>query len=1216
MITPGFLAKIRAMWSTTVEAMWAAFAFFLDLVSHAGPSHTTVVLVLLIGLAIATHTGMQGHLNRTLEEDAEARINPLILEFRYSMAGFALRFLRFFAMLPGRIFKAVVQSFQDTEDGDEAEEAEEEEPPPLLVPSLGPSALWAALICAGIALFVLLFDPLIRWHIDAPHHFPSWQYLLLGHRPELGPHLPLGQNPWAATIIITGFWLVLWSTTARIVRLCCWSHMGRNIIDAAGDMDTLSSWREYFGVSDLAQRNEAYDTWAKWLPIVAAPLLVVAFATMSGEPYRPDMVGFSVALVVWIAWLVHLNLAGVYRPVQPRAPEPDEPADAVAPGWGDVLADLQRNHGVQPPELDRRPREIEPLAYSAHSLDNSRLISPLLADLLPDPHRLTAMQYDVLSHLSRESFVHLDPPANTRSLELEGQRDGDVPQLRHRNQIVIAPEGSGKTTLATLACFNAALTHASSSMIVVRNRQRAQKLTKRLRSLVTPSPLRWNLRIRRIGGDLVEDLAEGIVPDILVCDLQSLVTGLLDDIETHEPFLKHLGLIVVDDIETFCGPVETHAQLAFRRLQLRLKELRNADEIGEEQEPIFLLLASETMDELEAWARSLCGIDAVPRRFASQKATWGRERAQKARRNVEEGPASELQTSQRDVETRDGRKRRQLVYQLNAFAGEDRNPLEIADLIKACEAQAVPWHYRPCGDGRRLLGRSALPLRDEPQSYVESPLQAAVIFLDGHAADVERELARLGRAGARFTSRRPAPPSQVEKNESADEESADKQALPEEAPADEIEPIALITRVDRDERMLLDTARDTVDRASGLEDLVESLPRPFLRPPSGHLKQRHLTSELTQHWTEIADLLDVFGNDVAPLLQRLTRKKAILCEPRTVLDEELRDYDSHVFLRGIQSELRPGKSNGDDALLPARVDQVEVSSRRHVAVREHSTMVELSRVDAESARYRFYPGRIFETSRGRHVVVDYAGEGNEGFHVGDVIAEPFLGPEITSARRETDLQLVARESEPLMAEPVYLGAEPMGLGLFPVHCRIRHLATFRLAPHSAEIRQRIYASESERRQEAVLRTQALALYPQIEHGKDNDAPVLSVGGARQLAAALRAVTPLLYRGADEAIGIALSADGDLSDIERFLEPTEGVFFYDLHHRGNGAARAIERDGVDALLRLAQHLLSIIDAPRRLLAMHDECVDLMDEDAGATSRENAREWLSSRLGGSP
>lgn len=1206
MTIPGFTTELRQTIHLIIEMCWRAFAAVLDMLVTITPMQAAM---LFVGVVVFFSTGMlrmQKHLNSTLSEDADDDINPLALEAKYSLPGYLFRGTRFLAMLPAHIVAKIAEAFSSDDDEDDEEE---EEPPPVLVPSLGPSLLWAALITAGLAVLGLVADPLIRWRLDLPAHFPTWQYLLFGHRPELGPYLPLETHPYLGAVVVGTFWVFVWSTIARFVRLWHYDDMGTNLIDQIDDQSVLSSWRTHFGVTDLAGRNESFDTWAKWLPLVALPLLGVAFFSLGGDPYRVGLTAFAVAAVAWVSWSLHLRMEGVHRPEKPpEKPDSEEPSEAVAAGWEEVLADLRRVHGVEPPDPAQPVRDVEPLAFSEHDVADDRLISPLLVELLPEPKRLTAMQHDVLTSLSRQSYVHLDPPGDIRSLELGEHAGVDESMMRHRNQIVIASEGAGKTTLGVLAAFNTALIHADGSLVVVRDDATADRLVERMRTTVRPSTLRWNLRVRRVGGDMVEDLAAGIIPDVLVCTVDDLVTTLLDDVETYRPVLENLGLVVVDDLETICGPVEVHTQLAFRRLELRLRQLRDVDEIGEEQAPIFLLLASETMDALPAWARSLCGIDAVPRRFESQSSTQRRERARRARSLVDSGGSTDKKGRHRedDVYTGEGRKRRQVVYDLDDFTTGGDEPLSILELVEACEALAVPWHFRPAGDDRRLLGRSVLPLRNEPQSHVDDPLDAAVVVVEGHATAVQREIDRLGRAGARFSSRF-TPERDVDEG---DREDRDEESLPDDAEPEEVEPIALVKVVDSDER----TALAGIDGGSALGDLVASLPRPFLRPPSGYLTRRHLTGELVQHWTEIADLLEVFGNEIASLLRDLVAEKAVLAEERTELESGQSDYEQHVWLRGLKTELLGDDADDEGALLPPPVENVEVASRDHVAVRERSTLVELMRVDAESARHRFYPGRIFETSRGRHVVVEYADEQSadaEGYEVGDIVAEPFLGTEVTSPRRRVRIDLIVEGGESLAPEPVYFGRAPVGVGLYAVRCRVEHRATFRLHRRTGEIHQRIYRPETERT-EAVLRTVALGIHPNIEP-EESGAAELTLGAARLIAAALRAIVPLLYRGADKAIGVGLHVEDGGVDNGVVLASTDGVFIYDLHGGANGACRAIERDGVDALLKLSRHLLVELEDHRRLVAMYDEWDAPLDDDGRAEALDAAVRWFESRLG---
>lgn len=1203
MITVGLLTGIRQFIAALIEGAWRAFAGFLDLLAGVSAIQAAGLLLLVVGFFVASATGMQRHLNKKLEEDPKAQINPLFLEVRYSLVGAIYRWFVGLLNIPGRILLALLRSDDDEED---------QEPPPkdpVLVPSLGPSYLWAALITIGLAILALLVEPLIRWQVGAPGHFPTWQYLLMGHRPELGPFLPLDARPYLGVVVVGGFWLIIWWTIARIVRLFHWEFMGVNLIDGADDPQTLSSWRTHFGVTDLAQRDRSYDNWARWLPLVAVPLFVISFFSMGGEPYRVGLSVFSVAFVAWISWVLHLRLSGAYRPAELSMDHRAQAEELHAAGWHDVLVELRDTQGLRTPRPVAPPRDVEPLAFSENAIDSTPLISPLLGALLPEPNRLTAMQYDVLKNLSRHSYVHLEPPSDSRTLELGARGGEDDDMLATGHQLVIAPEGSGKTTLGVLAAFNTALIHAASTLIVVRNEEQSRRLAGHLRALVGPSTLRWNLRVRRVGGDLIEDLAAGIIPDVLICDLQRLVTDLLANVDTYQPFLANLGLIVVEDLETLCGPVEVHAQLAMRRLELRLRHLRRVEELGEEQAPLFLLLAGETMGDLPAWARSLSGVDAVPRRFASQHQTRRVERARRARRNVEGGLNEEAPAQAAEqIQTCDGRTRRQLIYDLTDFVGEKR--LSTLDVIDACETLAVPWHYRTCGDERRFLGRSVLPMRNEPQAYVDDPLEAAVIFFDGHATAVDREVARLGRGGARFTSKFTPLPDEELPDEEADLDSEVEEADEGEEGSEEIEPIALIMVVDDAEKRLVAEGDDDTMMAS----LLDNLPRPFLRPPSGYLTRRHLTGELTQHWTEVADLLDVFGNQVAPLLRELTERGAVLSERRTALERGKTQYEDRVYLRGLESALM-GDGGDDERLLPGPVEDVEVASRRHVTVRERSTLVNLMRVDAESARHRFYPGHIFETSRGRHVVVDYAdarASKDGAFEAGDIIAEPYLGPELTSPRREVRIELVARRDEPLAPEPIYLGQAPIGVGLFSVRARVEHRATFRLAPTSGEIRQRIYAADGDDQGAVDLRTVALGIFPHMSDDEDRQAPALTVAGARLVAAGLRAVTPLIYRGADAAMGIALNIAADEPEASQVMGDTDGFYLYDLHGGANGAAYAVERDGVDALLRLTRRLLLLEDDPRRLLALHDQWDGLLDVDERRRARQNALIWLASRL----
>src|SRR5690606_24935242 len=108
--------------------------------------------------------------------------------------------------------------------------------------------------------------------------------------------------------------------------------------------------------------------------------------------------------------------------------------------------------------------------------------------------------------------------------------------MRHRNQVVLAPEAAGKSTLALLAACNHALVHTRATLVVLRDADAADATYDAFRAALTPSTLRWNIRVRKVGGDLANDLARGIIPDVIVCSLHGLVASILDNAELYAPF--------------------------------------------------------------------------------------------------------------------------------------------------------------------------------------------------------------------------------------------------------------------------------------------------------------------------------------------------------------------------------------------------------------------------------------------------------------------------------------------------------------------------------------------------------------------------------------------------------------------------------------------------------------------------------------------------------
>lgn len=1287
-------------------------SWLLDAMRTAGPIRVAVPVLLVCAIAYGVSTLMQRRLNRLLSESPETAQSMLWQEVVFSLPGMILYLMALPFILMGRAIQKVTGAIkrrtkrkQDAEvDGDDPElqarsraieaeaDAEDEEQDPVLVASLGPSFVLAAVGCGWLYLLGLIFAPLARAQLGLNEGTPVWQYAMLGSLPELHWYLPLDRHPWLGGGLIVGFWFAVWWWLGRLLRVALSGELGANLIERREDDEALHWWRRWLGAPELWRPSETFLAWAPKLPLIAAPLLLWSFAMLAGEPYRTDPSQLAIALLLALSWVMHLRLRGVER-LDEEAPEEVVAPSVTAHGWEDVLSALRERFNIRQPHLFDAPRPVEPLAYSTIEPEAEGIVTPLLLELLPeDSPGLTHMQYVVLRDLSLQGFVHMDPPAPRGELDLSTTAAAieDMTGMRERNQIVLAPEGAGKSTLALLAACNHAIVHTRTTMIITRDDERAMQLWGELSARLEPSTLRWNIRLRRMGGDLVNDLAQGVIPDIVVCSLRQLVVQVLDEANSYAPFLQNMGLIVVDDVEDFCGPVETHAQLAFRRLVLRVEDLLAVRELGEEISPIMLVLGADTMHDTPAWTRALCGVDAVARYFDYSSAEAAeRDAALKAFQGIESvrkagGEDGEVERSESDASERDGVSekvvssskpahgagvpklpgRYQLVYRLADLRNPDDEAITVRDVVEACERLAVPWHYRPCGDGRRHVGRERLSLRDEPKYYAASPQRACVIFLEGSVSSVRREIERLYRAGASF-----APIKRDDRKREdgatlfADRRARNKASADSKGDASGSIPIAIITIIDRDEEM----AFTELNVHSTLADALETLPRPVVRPPTGRVVREHLAAELTTSWIEVADVLDIFGNPTATTLTRLAEAGMLMSEARTDLHPDLALYEERVFVRATTRAMSPERRGDrarrfDDGLLPPKVSQVELASGNRVAIRERTTLNVIELTDAESAGLVFYLGRIFEHARGRFIVVGTGAsekDKDETIADEDILVEPYLNDGISSPRRRVWIDVsvdtgarAAAEDEDAEAEageegdsideelaelerrilaldrgaynrkagedgqgagkravsktprtvdrlptiePVLIGDFPVAVSLTPITCRAEHVATYRLGPVLHEVRQRIIfnAQWREAHTPQPFETTALGLYPNpeiedaaLDTARRGNPPELALEEARLIAATMRAILPMMYRGASSSLEVALHITRPQPPPEHILGPHEGFFLYDPLPGGTGAARALHRDGVELLLRLCRVYIERVLYHDRLRARFD------------------------------
>src|SRR5690554_5691327 len=629
----GLIAGLVLLIRTFIAQMWRWLAEAFDLAQHIGPMGAALVILNVCAIAFSTAFAMQRRINRALTANPSDTVSIPMQELAFLLPVVVVYVLIYPILLMIRAIRAAINAigalFSSKDDAKEKDEkTEQKEPPSVIVASIGPSFLWAGLIVAALFGLAWATEPLLRYQLGLGEGAPAWQYLLLGARPEMQWYLPLGRFPYLNLLGASALWFGIWWWAARIVRLVYGSELGANLAARIKNNNVLASWRDWFGASKLFKPDESYRGWALWLLIIAVPFLAWSLGMISGDPYRMNSSFFAESIILWTSWAIHLTLSGHWYMSETEVEEIPEPEPEPGKGWPDILADLKTRLQVDEPYTFEPPRAVEPIQPAARAPGRG-LISELLAEIYPavagnaqdadaEPEKigLTHMQQTVLETLSSQAYVHLDPPASAASLELgrvSGAGIEDESGLRHRNQVILAPDGSGKTTLAMLAACNHALTHTRSTLVVTRDEASAERFSELLRATLEPSTLRWTLRVKKANAGLISDLSQGIIPDVIVTSLRQLVVSILDEPQLYAPFLKTLGLIIIDDAESFCGPVEVHMQLAFRRLTLRVRELLGTRQLGEDSAPVTLILSTDSMHNTAAWLKSLCGIDAVTR---------------------------------------------------------------------------------------------------------------------------------------------------------------------------------------------------------------------------------------------------------------------------------------------------------------------------------------------------------------------------------------------------------------------------------------------------------------------------------------------------------------------------------------------------------------------------------------------------------------------------
>ncbi len=1273
------------------EIFWEIAEFALESLRRV--QDITVLLILLAGVGMVSLQAWvaQRFRNKELEHDPSTVFRPLHTELRHTLL-FTLWYP--FGALIRRLKRGKAEA--DAASTDES---------PVLSPSIGPSFLLAGLYVFLLFLFSLVLSPLIAFAMGSSTPASAWQVLFFGQRPELAWLLPLERHPNLHLILNAGTWIFIWWWIARLVRLMSWDRLKGNLYAVKGNRTVLPEWRDNAGVADLVEAAGTYKRWARVVPIAGLAFLGLGWLSLDGAlPMSPSL--WVITLVMILGWVLNLHLKGLIRQPIADQEQVEPPRPDVGNGWPQVEEDLRTRLYLDKLVPVRAPRRVEPLTLEAdqrkgvQQLRADGLVSVLIDELLPSGGTLTAMQVEVLSELSRTAYVHTEAPKDRDSLALTSQSKSgaeNTSSMRKRHQIVWAPEGTGKSTLVRLAAINHSLVHTRGALVVVNGEPEARAMTEAFREILETSTIRWNVRVRQAGPDLAGDLIEGIVPDVVICSVEQLTVNILANAKLHEPLLRHVGLVIVDDVESFYGPVEVHAQLSFRRLALRLREMSHATDLGDEYGPIYLSLGAISMHEPGTWVETLLNIDAVNRSYGIGESAIREESDAAAEPQQQVGAVEGDDSSAAEGDNAPPYPpfRHHCFYRMEDFHTTTGRSLLLRDVIDSCEAKEVPWHFRACGDEQRHLGRAPLALLEEPRNHVASPLDACAVLLKGRWSAVQREMKRLRRAGSHFNRIRstdtPEPGN----------EPLNGTAGPD---LDEHEPIAFVLLIDPDQ----DMAFTDHDQDASLPQLLKTLPIPLHRQPTGAARDSHLGTDLSSRWTEVADLLEVFGNGSADTLRTLADKKALLTRVQTDVTPLKLEHSNKLLVRIPSKMVGKKGSHSSTAVLPPRVEQVANISTHLVSVRDRTSLTVLKQVDEQGAHHAYYPGRIFEMAQGRFVVVGRVsaqalvdGTADSSMSEGDILVDPFTFDDVSSARRrvwirhplgggrrsaqrawklaqeKTDEGQTTREqvvkgqpaSLPVVnpfapvgpqvgPDTVLLGQQPIEVSYGAVELGQQHVATYRLGPVVGGLRQRRLFSDEMDTAQKFLCTKALRIHPNPAppasvdgKGKGNQDRTLRFGEARILAAVMRMVLPVIYRGAADMLGVALHVEPTASNAgpggdqalptitsDQPLGPDDALVIYDLAEGGIGAAQNLHSTGVLLLLRVCRLTLERVLYHQRLRAFHDlwgdraeilagedpvselahaaegdpEAHDAAVREQDAGMRRRVLDWLDSRL----
>jgi hypothetical protein len=578
--------------------------------------------------------------------------------------------------------------------------------------SPGPSSVAAALGCALLYLFGRLLDPLLASLLARPSWFPAdrwpdigwFEWKLLG-RPWAWGALPLDDHPGLALVVHAIVWFGVW-VVIRFVLDVLWTHDQRWSKPEQG----LAFYQRLVGASTTRRADQQFRRWVGPLVLIGLPIHAIAGLRLASIFEASPAPGTWVigGLIVWMT-AFHLLVTG--KP--PAAKQVEEAAADEAAAEATMLRPpierLRQAVEQLRPGVDLEALELRP-GSEGKRVEFPPTIAPLVREIFIDltgQTRLWAHQAELLGFLGELWRMQ---SASERGevpilVEERGPATVQTADISTPHALMLAPEGSGRTTTTLLAALHVFFDRGATSLVLVRDRATAKQWTRRLERALLGSSARWNVLVCLAGENLASTLIAERTPAIVVADLETCEAEVLGDPRT-DSFLARLGLVVADDVDSFTGVAEMHLQLVMRRLWALL------DRLHEAAYPAALLATCGSSGSgMDAWAKHVL---AQPMRLFTDDQARRCEQLLLRRRDLVDG------------------------------GGHD---VPLALLAQACDEAELPWHLRLAGDAHRHVRRAAVDLGKLRRHFRDDPSEAAVVIVEGTYGDVRREADRLAHAG-------------------------------------------------------------------------------------------------------------------------------------------------------------------------------------------------------------------------------------------------------------------------------------------------------------------------------------------------------------------------------------------------------------------------------------------------------------------------------------